>query len=68
MELKDCWNCYNAILINHGHCPISFRTVDSVDYEKAMILFCKQNNISGFKNIFIELFEFAVNAYFFPIS
>lgn len=54
----------NAILMNHKYCPISFRTVDSVEYKKAMLLFYEQNNISGFKEIFIDQFKFAVNTYF----
>ena len=54
----------NAILINENHCPLSFRTVDSIDYKKAMLLFYEQNNISSFKEIFISQFEFAVNTYF----
>jgi Fic family protein len=54
----------NALLINNKCCPISFRTVDSVDYKKAMLLFYEQNNISNFKFIFIEQFEFAVKTYF----
>lgn len=54
----------NAILIANGYCPISFRTVDSVDYKKAMLMFYEQNNISAFKRIFIEQFEFAVKTYF----
>ena len=54
----------NAILINHKYCPISFRTVDSVDYKKAMLLFYEQNNITSFKKIFIEQYEFAVKTYF----
>jgi len=54
----------NAILINHHYCPISFRTVDSIDYKKAMLIFYEQNNISAFKKIFIEQFEFAVKTYF----
>ena len=54
----------NAILINNKYCPISFRTVDSIDYKKAMLIFYEQNNISVFKKIFIEQFEFAVNTYF----
>ncbi|MDD5150963.1 MAG: Fic family protein [Flavobacterium sp.] len=54
----------NAILINYKYCPISFRTVDSIDYKKAMLVFYEQNNISVFKNIFIEQFEFAVKTYF----
>lgn len=54
----------NAILIAWGHCPISFRTVDSVDYKKAMLMFYEQNNIAAFKQIFIEQYEFAVKNYF----
>ena len=54
----------NAILINNNYCPISFRTVDSVDYKKAMLLFYEQNNITAFKKIFIEQYEFAVSTYF----
>jgi Fic family protein len=54
----------NAILMGNNYCPISFRTVDSVDYKKAMLLFYEQNNISNFKKIFIDQFEFAVNTYF----
>lgn len=54
----------NAELIANGHCPISFRTVDSIDYKKAMLLFYEQNNISVFKRIFIDQFEFAVSTYF----
>jgi Fic family protein len=54
----------NAILMNEKYCPLSFRTVDSIDYKKAMLLFYEQNNISNFKEIFISQFEFAVNTYF----
>ena len=54
----------NAILMNYKYCPISFRTVDSVYYKKAMLLFYEQNNISRFKEIFINQFEFAVKTYF----
>ncbi len=54
----------NAILMNEKYCPLSFRTVDSIDYKKAMLLFYEQNNISNFKEIFINQFEFAVNTYF----
>lgn len=54
----------NAILISNNYCPISFRTIDSVDYKKAMLLFYEQNNIAAFKKIFISQFEFAVKTYF----
>jgi Fic family protein len=54
----------NAILIDNKYCPISFRTVDSIDYKKAMLIFYEQNNITAFKKIFIDQFEFAVKTYF----
>lgn len=54
----------NAILIANGYCPLSFRSVDSIDYKKAMLVFYEQNNIYAFKQIFIDQFEFAVKEYF----
>ena len=54
----------NAVLIANGYCPISFRTVDSIDYKKALLMFYEQNNIAAFKKIFIEQFLFAVKTYF----
>ncbi len=54
----------NAVLIASGYCPLSFRTVDSIDYKKAILLFYEQNSIAAFKRIFIEQFAFAVKTYF----
>lgn len=54
----------NAILMSHHYCPVSFRTVDPVEYKKAMLIFYEINNISAFKKIFIDQFEFAVKTYF----
>lgn len=54
----------NGILIAYGYCPISFRTVDSIDYKKAMLMFYEQNNIAAFKRIFIDQYLFAVKTYF----
>lgn len=54
----------NAILMNDNYCPLSFRTIDSVDYKKAMLLFYEQNNMYNFKNIFMNQFQFAVQTYF----
>lgn len=54
----------NAVLISNHYCPMSFRTVDSVEYKKAMLLFYEQNNIQPLKDIFITQFQFAVNTYF----
>ena len=54
----------NSILINNNYCPLSFRTVSSIDYKKAMLIFYEQNNIRPMKEIFINQFEFAVETYF----
>jgi Fic family protein len=54
----------NAILMNNHYCPISFRTIDSIEYKKAMLIFYEQTNINPFKNVFVGQFEFAVNTYF----
>ena len=54
----------NAILIGNNYCPVSFRTIDSVEYKKALLIFYEQNNITAFKKIFMDQFEFAVETYF----
>jgi len=54
----------NAVLLSHGSCPLSYRSVSESDYKKAMILFYEQNNIRFFKELFLEQFRFAVNNYF----
>lgn len=54
----------NALLIAYDACPLSYRSVDSLDYKKAMLLFYEQNNLSAFKQIFIEQNEFGVKNYF----
>jgi fido (protein-threonine AMPylation protein) len=54
----------NGIRIKNNYCPVSFRTADPGEYKKAMLVFYEQNNISPFKKIFMEQFEFAVNTYF----
>ncbi|MBI5152174.1 Fic family protein [Candidatus Peregrinibacteria bacterium] len=54
----------DAILMAYNSCPLSYRSVDDIEYKKAVILFYEQNNISYFKQLFIEQFEFAVKNYF----
>ncbi|PJA09857.1 MAG: cell filamentation protein Fic [Flavobacteriales bacterium CG_4_10_14_0_2_um_filter_32_8] len=54
----------NGILIQNKFCPISFLTIDSVEYKKAMLFFYEQNNISAFKRIFIDQLEYAAITYF----
>ncbi|MEQ8415727.1 MAG: Fic family protein [Imperialibacter sp.] len=54
----------NALLIADDACPLSYRSIDSLDYKKAMLLFYEQNNLTTFKTIFTEQNEFAVKNYF----
>ncbi len=54
----------NALLIADDACPLSYRSVDSMDYKKAMLMFYEQNNLSAFKQIFIEQNVFGVKNYF----
>ena len=54
----------NAILLAHNSIPLSYRIVDIEEYKKVVILFYEINNISYFKQIFIEQFEDAVKNYF----
>lgn len=54
----------NALLIGDGMCPLSYRSVDSIDYKKAMLLFYEQNNLAAFKRIFMDQVEFSVKNYF----
>ncbi|MEA3462421.1 MAG: Fic family protein [Bacteroidota bacterium] len=54
----------NAVLIHEKTCPVSFRTTDSMEFKKAMLLFYEQNNMTRIKEIFMEQYNFAVNTYF----
>ena len=54
----------NALLIAHGCCPLSFRTVAADEYRAALLLFYEQNNLSAFKRMFLEQVKFAVHEYF----
>jgi Fic family protein len=54
----------NALLMVDDYCPISFKTIDPIEYKKAMLIFYEQNNLHAMKEIFIGQFDFAVNTYF----
>lgn len=54
----------NAVLMAYNLCPLSYRSIKPVDYKKAMLLFYEVNNITAFKKIFIEQYQFAVDTYF----
>ena len=54
----------NALLLANDYCPLSYRSVDEVEYKKAIILFYEQNNAYYFKKLFIEQFTQAIEKYF----
>jgi len=54
----------NAILLAAGACPLSYRNANETEYKKAVLLFFEQNNISYFKKLFLDQYEFAVKNYF----
>ncbi len=56
--------CGNAVLQAFDCCPLSYRSMDELEYKKAILLFYEQNNISYFKKLFLNQFEFAVENYF----
>ena len=51
----------NALLLADDYCPLSYRSVDEIEYKKGIILFYEQNNASYFKQLFLEQFRQAVN-------
>jgi Fic family protein len=54
----------NAILQSFDSCPLSYRSMDEIEYKKAVLLFYEQNNATYFKELFLKQFEFAVENYF----
>ena len=53
----------NAILLAYGCAPLSYQSVDKVDYREAMLVFYELNSFMPFKEIFIEQYTFAANNY-----
>lgn len=54
----------NAILFANKYCPLSYRSVDEIEYKKAVILFYENNSLNYFKDLFVNQFRFAVDKYF----
>lgn len=54
----------NALLLHHKACPLSYRSVDPIHYKEAMLLFYEQNNLSAFKDLFMQQARSAVENYF----
>jgi Fic family protein len=54
----------NSVLIANNSCPLSYKTIEEIDYKKATLLFYEQNNLSEMKKIFINQYSEAVHDYF----
>ena len=54
----------NALLNEAGACPLSYRSVDPVDYKKAMLIFYEQHSLRYFKELFMAQYQFSVENYF----
>lgn len=54
----------NAVLLANGFYPLSYRSVDEVEFKKALILFYEQNNLYHLKRIFLAQQQFAIHTYF----
>ena len=54
----------NSMLLANDYYPLSYRSVDEVEYKKALILFYEQNNIYHLKRLFVEQQKFAIENYF----
>ncbi len=54
----------NSILTAQNACPLSYRSIDPVEYKKAILLFYEQNSLHYFKDLYINQYEFSVKNYF----
>lgn len=54
----------NAILLAYDYSLLSFRSINEVEYKKALILFYEQNKVRFFKELFIDQFKFSISTYF----
>ena len=54
----------NAVLLANGYYQVFNRSVDEVEYKKALIIFYEQNNLYHLKRIFLEQQRFAIENYF----
>lgn len=54
----------NALLIASDMYPLSYRTLDELDYLHAILLFYEQNNLYHLKRLFLEQVRFSADTYF----
>lgn len=54
----------NAVLIAHDYFPLSYRSIDEIEYKEALIVFYETNNLFNLKRLFLDQYRFALNTYF----
>ena len=54
----------NAVLLANGCFPLSYRSVDEVEFKEALVLFYEQNSLYHLKRVFLEQQRFAIETYF----
>ncbi len=53
----------NAILIANNYFPLSYRSVNEIEFKRALLVFYEQNNLYHLKRIFLEQQKFAIENY-----
>ena len=54
----------NAVLMGNGWYPLSYRSIDEIEYKRALIVFYETNNLLPFKKLIVDQYRFAVETYF----
>ncbi|MGH7203595.1 MAG: Fic family protein [Candidatus Levyibacteriota bacterium] len=58
----------NAVLLAHGYPPLSYRSIDELDYKGALILFYEQGTLANFRELYLKQLEESAKSYFFPVG
>lgn len=53
----------NALLLAHHVAPLSYRSVDEVEYRAALLVFYELNSLVAFSHIFVSQYDFAARNY-----
>lgn len=53
----------DAVLMAHQCAPLSYRSVDEVEYRNTMLVFYERNSLVSFRKLFIEQYLFAAENY-----
>lgn len=54
----------NAVLLSQDYFPLSYRSIDEIEYKSAQILFYETHSLYHIKRLFLEQYRFALQTYF----